>query len=170
MTPNTTRATSILLSALILASCTTNEQEADQTSAPSTSLVTVTSVGATVTTGPPDTSDGSSDPVVTDPPLIDRIGLARLTLLTPESGGGERPLLAWQPADGATLYYVLVFDPEGRTYWAWSTASTSVFMGGADLKLSIDIPRIADGMTWAVLAIGADDLPVAQSERRPIAP
>lgn len=100
--------------------------------------------------------------------LVDALGA--MTLTTPESGGGERPVLAWEPVDGADHYAVVVLDPDGQPYWGWRTADTVVRVGVGDRAEGVPGPRVADGMTWSVVAHGADGIPVAASARRPIEP
>ena len=94
-----------------------------------------------------------------------------IVLQTPASGGGERPLLEWEPSAGAEHYVVFLYAPSGEAYWVWSGDDTSVHVGGEpQLGPGSPGPDVVEGMSWAVIAYDADMVPVAVSERRPIAP
>lgn len=103
-------------------------------------------------------------------PLVEGIE-GTIELLTATSAVGVRPLLEWSPVDGATWYMVTVFAPDGTAYWSWTGESTSVHVGG-EPRLDDDVPgpSIVDGMAWAVTALDGDLVPIAVSDRRPIAP
>jgi hypothetical protein len=94
-----------------------------------------------------------------------------IVLRTPTSGGGERPLLEWERSAGAEHYVVFLYAPSGEAYWVWSGDDTSVHVGGEpQLGPGSPGPNVVEGMSWAVIAYDADMVPVAVSERRPIAP
>jgi hypothetical protein len=99
-------------------------------------------------------------------------GIASVSLLTPPSGSGVRPQLAWTPVAGATTYRVTVFAQDGRPYWSWEGGDSSVFLGGGADPLPDDAPgpRLVEGMTWVVFAADADGMPIAASAIAPIAP
>lgn len=94
-----------------------------------------------------------------------------IELRTPTEGEGLRPTLRWVAVDGADLYGVYLYDPDGAVYWTWRGEGTEVPVGGSP-RLDDDAPgpRVTPGMTWAVVAWDADLLPVAASAERPIGP
>lgn len=91
------------------------------------------------------------------------LGLPTMNVLT-EPSDSLRPLLAWEPVDGAASYSVTVWAPTGVGYWAWPTGATSVHLGG-DPQLRDDVsgPSTTPGMTWSVLALDDDGAPIAAS-------
>lgn len=89
---------------------------------------------------------------------------------TPVSGGGARPVLAWEAFDGAADYVVAVHDGDERPYWAWTTSDTRVRIGLTERPETAPGPRVADGTTWVVIARDADGTAIASSPRRPIGP
>ena len=99
-------------------------------------------------------------------------GAGELTLTTPAAGQGQRPVLSWEPVPEAETYHVSVYDPEGVVYWAWSTDDVEVVLGGFEAPPGDGArgPRLAEPMTWHVLARAGDGRIVAQSGVRPIAP
>ena len=97
--------------------------------------------------------------------------LDRITLLTPTSGSGPRPVLAWEAADGADRYGVYLYDSKGELYWSWQGRETEIPVGGRPrLVDEAPGPRVAEGMTWTVIGLNADQLPVAAGGPQPIAP
>lgn len=104
-----------------------------------------------------DQADAPAEPVRPFPWLAD------LPLLT-EPSDDLRPLLAWEPVEGAVLYSLTVTAPTGAAYWAWQTDATSVHLGG-DPRLDDDQsgPSTVSGMTWSVIAFDGDDRPLAAS-------
>lgn len=94
-----------------------------------------------------------------------------MTLTTPTSGGGIRPVLAWDPVNGADWYGVYLYAPNHKLYWSWQGRESSVPVGGRP-KLNDDSlgPSVVVGMTWSVIAYDAQDLPIASGGPRPIAP
>ena len=129
---------------------------------------TMTTAGST--TSVPASEDDPSVPVETQPPLFDGLGRT-VTLLTPESGSGIRPLLEWEPVDGADYYSLFLYAPSGRVYWGWAGRGNAVHVGG-EPQIQEDRPgaSIVDGMSWAVIAYDAESLPIAVSPQRPISP
>ena len=117
-----------------------------------------------------DPEDGTDSPDVAASPLFGGIA-GGVVLKTPSSGGGSRPLLEWEPVTGADHYGVYLYAPGGDIYWAWTGRETSIHVGGEpQLREGAPGPRVAEGMSWAVIAYDADLLPTAVSELRPIAP
>ena len=154
------RLTVALTVAALLAACTSGGPDDEAAPERATASVAV--------------SSPSAAPEVTEEPTpfllaygID-VGLVELT--TPVAGGGPRPVLAWEPVDGAEVYAVVVHDVDGAPYWGWELEETSVRLGLEDRPDTAPGPRAAEGMTWSVVAYDADWLPLAASERRPIAP
>jgi len=97
-----------------------------------------------------------------DSPIAADMGLASMVILTPEEGLGERPDLAWEPVDGASMYRVTVLGPDGAFYWGWMGEETSVPLGGYPrLEDAAAGPRIVSGMTWTVVAFDAALVPIA---------
>ena len=92
-------------------------------------------------------------------------------LLTPASGGGTRPILAWEPIPGVDRYGVYLYAPSGRLYWSWQGRETEIPVGGVPrLREDAIGPSVVDGMTWIVIAYNPDQLPIASGGPRPIGP
>jgi hypothetical protein len=125
------------------------------------------------TTTPAGDGDDVDDAAATQPPPVALIaGIApTVELLTPESGSGIRPQLAWSPVDGGSYYLATVYAPDGTPYWTWTGTATAVHVGG-DPVLDDDRPgpSVVDGMSWGVVALDDQIVPIALSDRRPIAP
>jgi hypothetical protein len=132
---------------LVLASC---GGEGASTTTGADGVTTTASGGATTSTAPQDS------------PIAADMGLATMVILTPEEGVGERPDLAWEPVEGATMYRVTVLGPDGTLYWGWAGEETSVPLGGFPrLEDAASGPRVVSGMTWTVVALDGDLVPVA---------
>ena len=128
-----------------------------------TDTATTSTTPAVATTGP--TGTGATTTTVVDD------GGDGVVLTTPTEDVGPRPELAWEPVEGAALYQVVLFAPDGSAYWAWQGTETSVPVGGRPLlREEARGPRVANGMSWSVAAYDADGLPIALSEQRPISP
>jgi hypothetical protein len=109
--------------------------------------------------------DASSEPILAVPDA------ATIVQITPTSGGGTRPLLAWEPVDGAAEYLVIVFADDAQPYWSTITDQTETHIGGAQaIPEGVDGPQVADGYSWAVYADDETGAPIASSALRPIAP
>ena len=156
-----------------------SDDTADGSTAPSTAPDSSSSDESSNTT--PATTAATEPPATTPPPttapptvpdvVLEIPGTDPIILLTDASGGGDRPLLSWEPADSAATYYVVVYDDSGDLYWASVTPETQVFVGGATaIPSDNDGPRIADDYSWVVYADDADGLPVGASARLPISP
>lgn len=117
-----------------------------------------------------ETTDTTVEAPTTTVGVIDGVE-ATIELLTPVAGSGIRPLLEWAPVEGASYYMVVVDAPDGSPYWTWTGGATAVHVGG-DPVLADDRPgpSIIDGMTWGIVALDDEIVPIAYSERRAIAP
>lgn len=104
--------------------------------------------------------------------LVNAPGVAEITLTTPATGAGLKPLLAWEPLSGAVEYQVTVYTPAKQPYWAWSGAAASVYLGGGEAPPPEDAagPVVSEGMYWAVLAFDAEGLIAGSSALAPISP
>jgi hypothetical protein len=172
----------ILLVALLMTvtACTSTEPSAttlppSATTAGDATPDSATTVPGTATTTPTEPTEDqtttSSSPDSEGPPYIEGIILPRVSLLTATSGGGERPLLEWDPVDGAAWYQAIVINPNGETYWSWPTRDTEVHVSGVESAGARSPgPRIVPNMAWAVLAYDDTDQLMAQSHLRPIGP
>lgn len=141
---------------------TTDAAPADDDDGPDTASDTI----ATDTTVPDPADDERAEdtvPASAAVDLRDLLGLDEVTLQT-EPSTDPRPLLAWDPVDGATTYVVSVYTPTGEAYWVWHTAGTEVHLGGEPrLRDEVSGPSASPGMSWSVLAVDATGLPVAAS-------
>lgn len=94
-----------------------------------------------------------------------------MTLTTPTSGGGIRPVLAWEPVEAADRYGVYLYAPDGSLYWSWQGRETSVPVGGRpQLREDATGPSVIEGMSWVVIAYNQEQLPIASAGPRPIGP
>ena len=129
----------------------------------------------------------ASDPPATDPPPTEAppsiepagevsaiagvLGVATIEIVTPPSGGGERPVLEWVAVEGAEGYDVVALTEDGEPYWAWVGRTTSVVFGGGDPADDAGHLAIVYGpLTWTVAAFGPDGTVLALSNRTPLAP
>ncbi len=134
------------------------EADADQGPSVTENQADADSIPATTTT----TTTTTAEPPPTQP-ARPALGLPEMALLT-EPSEDQRPLLEWEPVEGAAQYSVSVFAPSGEGYWAWRTEGTSVPLGGEPrLRDEVSGPSTAPGMTWSVLALDADGRPIAAS-------
>lgn len=121
----------------------------------------------------PETTDAPprSDPVAANPPpatetvtsepdrsFTDVAGLATIELQATDAGA--QPMLAWTPADGAASYHVVALTSDGAPYWGWSGAKTEVRFGGAP-DGGGQTAVVFEPLTWRVVALDADGVPVA---------
>jgi len=98
------------------------------------------------------------------------LDLPGIELLTPTGGGGERPVLSWASVEGTASYLVVLrADPEAPASWLWRGDRTEIQVGFVT-DPGLGGPEIRDAMVWSVLAFDADDVPIAQSGQRSIAP
>ena len=115
-----------------------------------------------------------TEPPVDDPPeagIAEALGVPALEILTPASGGGERPVLEWASVDGADTYDVVALTADGEPYWAWVGQTNSVVFGGGDGDAGPGQLAVVYGpLTWTVAAFGADGALLALSDPAPLAP
>lgn len=122
---------------------------------------------------PSTTTPSGSDPVASDPPdgadesYAEAAGLASIELLPAEAG--EQPVLAWEPVDGAASYRLVASASDGSPYWAWLGEATEVRFGGAP-EAGGHTAIVFEPMTWRVIALDADGLPIAASESGDLTP
>ena len=172
-----------LTAALALGACgggDGDDDEAGTTEAPSATTVeddeaTTTVAGDTTTpsTGAPTTTAPTTTTTVADlGPLGAIDGVAPIEVLTPRSGNGERPLLAWSPVAGAADYVVTLQLPDGTAYWAWHGAETEVWLGGTAEQppSGAEGPILTGPMSLQVIAVDAAGAPVGASAATTIAP
>ncbi len=127
-----------------------------------------TDSAAPESTDRPDTTPPETTPVE---PILAVPDAEVITQTTPTSGGGTRPLLSWEPVDGAATYLVIVFTAEEAPYWSTITDQTETHVGGAvAIPDGVDGPEVADGYSWAVYADDETGTPIASSPIRPISP
>lgn len=169
----------IVVAAFLAASCggDDNTSVADtsvaDTAAPATEAA---DDSATDSTEPAEsTAPESTAPEPTAPEPSDAVlpvpDAALVVQTTPTSGGGARPLLAWESFDGAATYLVIVYAEGGEPYWSTITDRTETYVGGAaPIPDGVDGPEVAEGYSWAVYAEDADGIPIASSPLRPISP
>jgi hypothetical protein len=168
-----------------VAACSGGDDDAATTDPPAPATL-VTSTEPLSTTEFADDEDPDSDTSTTGNPLSDdapaddapaaTVALvdgfeATIELLTPVAGSGIRPLLEWSPLDSAFHYMAILYAPDSSPYWTWTTAATSVHVGGEPV-LDDDRPgpSVIEGMTWGIVALDDELVPIAYSERRSIAP
>lgn len=103
---------------------------------------------------------------------LDAPGVAEIVLTTPSEGVGQRPLFEWQPVDGTIRYALVVYNAKGKAYWAWEGKETSVYLGGGQTRPPDESvgPVLQEGMSWSVMAFGADERLIATSNVSPISP
>ena len=124
---------------------------------------------------PPATDPPATQPPATDPPTTDAgvesyaeaAGLATIELSPTDAG--EQPMLAWTPVDGAVSYRLAALTSDGSPYWAWSGEATGVRFGGAP-EAGGQTAIVFEPMTWRVIALDADGLPIAASEPAELTP
>jgi hypothetical protein len=141
---------------------TTTEPDTDATE-PDADATTLPETMAPETTEPPETVPTEAVLALPDADVV--------VQTTPTSGGGTRPLLGWEPFEGAATYLVIVYAEGGEPYWSTITEQTETFVGGAaQIPDGVDGPEVAEGYSWAVYAEDADGIPIASSPIRPISP
>lgn len=129
---------------------------------------TVPSDDASVTTAST-VSDATTSTTVAEAvpiePLIN--GAALISTLTPVAVETLRPMLEWEPVDGADSYSVVVLDETGEPYWVWSGSESEVPLGGSSSDFGIG-PIIGIGYSWSVAAFATDGEFLAISGEVPI--
>jgi hypothetical protein len=132
----------------------------DSTKPPESTVSESTVPSATM---PPEVAH--SDPILAVPDAV------VISQRTATSGGGTRPLLEWEPVEGASEYLVIVFADDAQPYWSTITDRTAVHVGGAAaIPQHNDGPQVADGYSWAVYADDDIGTPIASSPIRSISP
>jgi hypothetical protein len=143
---------------LTVAACgdddTTDTTESGGTTLPGAATTTTTTDGTITTT------------TTAAEPFLPGLGLETIVQATATSGGGPRPLLAWEPLDGAASYTVVVFDADGSPWWSWQGEETEVHLGGFQTDAEIGGPTAGAGVTWVVYAYDADGLTIGVSPLR----
>ncbi len=99
-------------------------------------------------------------------------GVSPISVTTPVTGNGAKPLLAWEPVDGAVDYVVILQTADGNGYWAWTGADNQVWLGGSETEPAPDTegPILFEPMLLSVYASSADGTAVGASETIEIAP
>lgn len=107
------------------------------------------------------------------PPRFDLPDAEPMELVTPGSGGGAWPVLAWEPVEGAASYEATLYAASGEAYWSWTGEATEVRVGAFPEEPTEDStigPQVHEPMTWDVVARDDEGAIIAQSGERPIAP
>jgi len=120
-------------------------------------------VADSTTTTPTPTSTTTVAPVE---PLINDATL--IPTLTPPVVEMLRPVLEWEPIEGADSYSVVVLDEAGEPYWAWSGTESEIVLGGAPSSDFGIGPIIGVDYSWSVAAFDADGVFLAISGEVPI--
>lgn len=172
------RLAASLAAAALVAGCSggdnADDVATDETSASESTIVDETDGPETSGSENPSTSPATTTEPVAEPdleaslPLPDTAAIVQTTAI---SGGGARPLLGWEPVEGAVSYIVIVFTADGDPYWSAVTDQDEIYVGGpVQIPDDNDGPRVADGYTWVVYADAADGAMLASSPQRPISP
>lgn len=114
------------------------------------------------TTQPP--SPDSTEPSIPADPYLEGLDLDLIVLDNP--AGNPRPTLSWEGLDEAAYYTVMVLDPDGTPWWAWSGDGTRVVLGGVDTTTEIGGPRATPGATWVVFAFDSNGALVGASPQK----
>jgi hypothetical protein len=115
-------------------------------------------------TSTPDSTDSALEPDAADEPYFPIANGVNVVQLTDTEGVGRRPLLAWEPAEGAAGYTIVVFDGDNSPYWAALTSETEIYIGGStQIPEGNDGPIISEGYQWVVYADDADGVPIGSS-------
>lgn len=104
--------------------------------------------------------------------LLPGVNVPEIELLTPTEGVGVKPKFEWKAVDGATSYSLMLFDADGKTYWAWMGKSSYIYLGSSLTAPPEDSagPILQPDMRWAVAAYDAQNHLLATSQFRPISP
>ncbi len=141
---------------LIFAGCSGDSEETVATEAPDTTTAPATTAGATSET------TTAEAPATTQAATALTLEDVFPTITTQPTEPGPRPLLAWDPVDGADIYEVVVLGTDGEPYWAWSGADTAINVGGTDEPLAVGA-WVHETMSWTVSAHAADGAVLALS-------
>ena len=181
MTNRASRRSLLLMSLVVfLAACSGS----DGSDGVGTEATTATGESAATTQAPttpqgtePGASTASTDAPAEDVPPVDQgvfemredLGIG-LVVLESVTDAGSHPTLAWQQVQGASSYWLVVHDAEGRPYWAWTGSGTSVRIGGGDRSETNQTAAVHESLTWRVAAFDADGVLVALSETASLTP
>lgn len=104
--------------------------------------------------------------------LLPGVDLPEIELLTPAESAGLKPKFEWKAVEGAASYSLVLFDTDGRTYWAWMGKTTYIYMGSSLTPPPEDSagPILQPDMRWAVAAYDSEHHLLATSAYRSIAP
>jgi hypothetical protein len=166
----------VFAAALLAVSCGGDDDTATSVADPTSDSTAQSVEGSVDSTQPEPESTESESPesTVADPPTDPILAVPDAEVIaqtTPTSGGGTRPLLSWEPVDGATTYLVIVFADDEAPYWSTITERTETHVGGqAAIPEGIDGPEVSAGYSWAVYADDENGVPIASSSIRPISP
>ena len=130
------------------------------------STTTATTTAATVADSTTTTTTTTIAEVAPVEPLINAAQL--IPTVTPEVVDMLRPVLEWDPIDGADSYSVVVLDDAGEPYWAWSGPESEITLGGAPSSDFGVGPIIGVDYSWSVAAFDADGVFLAVSGQVPI--
>jgi hypothetical protein len=172
------RIAAVAAAILVLAGCGGGDDPADGTrdSAPRATTTTTTNTVPQESGAPEQNGTSTSAPPVVDEPgaaaprpLL--AGVPLLAVLTPTADVGIRPMLRWEPVDGAATYRAVVLGAEGQMTWVWAGPESEVPYGGAPFAEDRgDGPIVQPGSTWSVVALDARREVLAISERRGLEP
>jgi hypothetical protein len=174
--------------ALSVVGCGGSSSDSSSTAAPTVDDSTPAAAEPPVTDPPAPTSvpepaaseaTTATAPTTTPPPppappdeLADLDAITEISVTTPVSGNGERPLFAWQPVEAATSYSLVLTTSDGQAYWAWTGPESQIWLGGSADEPPADAtgPYMVEPMTLRVFAADADGVIVAASRPVDIAP
>ncbi len=149
------------------------------------------SLSPTTPSAPPASAEPASEPVVapstapsstpsTAPSetsvhvaeLSDLASLDAIVVDNPPTSNGERPLLAWEPVDGASRYALTLAELGGTVYWAWTGTSNAVWLGGQNDEPPPDAagPVLVEELVMRVVAFDESNAIIAASTPTPITP
>ncbi len=162
--PHMTIVAGTLIAAVVLAACSSGGAETPSSSTTEAADTTETTSTAVVA----DTTTTTTTTTVAEPAIK---GADPIEQTTTPSGGGDRPLLEWEPIQGAVTYIVSVFTETGAPYWSAVTTEPRTYVGGAEqIAEGRTGPNVSEGYTWIVYADDADGNLLATSPQRAIAP
>ncbi len=162
---------------LVTAGCATSAPKEIHTptaaaSTPAAAASTLASIASTPATPASTPTTPQVDEAPPGEPFITAPNIASIALVTDTQGVGEKPLLQWESVTDADAYQLVVFDEEGRPYWAWEGGAMQIYLGGTDVQPPENSsgPVIADGYSWAVVAYNSEGQLIASSAVRTISP
>lgn len=160
----------ILLSVFVVVIGACGGDSAETVDSPATETTSSTSVESTSVTA---ASEEASPDRTTAPDQSPSLDLSLDDLFAPivtePTEPGPRPLLAWEPVEGAAVYNVVVLGSDGDPYWAWSGTVTEVHVGGIDEPEALGA-WVHEPMTWTVSAQAGGGEVLALSAAAPLVP